>query len=123
MISQGTETVNALTEALKRDEQRFSLPREDKQPSLTKQENNIAGSYFKTKYGAQNGDQVIFFLDRYFKIERKYFVKNPETEVARSSVQMISFLKIDLKDSAVAEQINNFKNFCTFNFFPFLQKK
>ena len=58
VITQGTETVNALTEALKRDEQRFSLPREEKRGSLTKQENNIAGSYFKTKYGTQNGDQV-----------------------------------------------------------------
>ncbi len=61
VISQGTETVRALTEALKRDDQRFSLPRDDKRTSLAEkssqqQENNIAGSYFKTKYG--NGDQV-----------------------------------------------------------------
>ena len=64
VISQGTETVRALTEALKRDDQRFSLPRDDKRTSLTEkppqqQENNIAGSYFKTKYG--NGEQVSHF--------------------------------------------------------------
>ena len=63
VISQGTETVRALTEALKRDEQRFSLPRDDKRSSLADKpapqlENNIAGSYFKTKYGGVlTGDQ------------------------------------------------------------------
>ena len=69
VISQGTETVRALTEALKRDEQRFSLPRDDKQSSLAdksapQQENNIARSYFKTKYGGvptrdQNGKSEV----------------------------------------------------------------
>ena len=57
LISKGTECVNALTEALKRDEQRFSLPRDDKRSNLAKND-NIAGAYFKSKFGNQNGDLV-----------------------------------------------------------------
>jgi hypothetical protein len=62
ILTQGTETVQALTEALHRDDQRLgdgkraSLPRDEKRATLA--DSNIAGSYFKSKNGSQNGGQV-----------------------------------------------------------------